>query len=77
MRPSRTVGAALLVLLAAHFPAGLALEEKKGKGVPAALRPALRLPRRRLRLWPGPWEGRGAAFLSCASLRRPEEGTAG
>ncbi|XP_036897009.1 epidermal growth factor receptor isoform X3 [Sturnira hondurensis] len=29
MRPSETVGAALLVLLAAHFPAGLALEEKK------------------------------------------------
>lgn len=44
MRPSGTVGAALLVLLAAHFPAGLALEEKKGKGVPAAPRPALRRP---------------------------------
>lgn len=36
MRPSRTAGAALLVLLAAQFPARPALEEKKGKGVPAA-----------------------------------------
>lgn len=32
MRPSGTAGAALLVLLAAHFPASPALEEKKGKG---------------------------------------------
>lgn len=32
MRPSGTVGAALLALLAAHFQASPALEEKKGKG---------------------------------------------
>lgn len=57
MRPSWTVGAALLLLLAAHFPARRALEEKKGKGVPAAPRPAPGCPRTAAPR-PGPREGR-------------------
>lgn len=81
MRPSGTVGAALLLLLAAHFPESPALEEKRGKGVSAA--PRRRAPQpallscfleERLRFWPGPWEERDVSFLSWASLRRPEEG---
>lgn len=81
MRPSGTVGAALLLLLAAHFPESPALEEKRGKGVSAApRRPAPQLAllscflEERLRFWPGPWEERDVSFLSWASLRRPEEG---
>lgn len=47
MRPCGTAGAALLALLAAHFQASPALEEKKGKGEPRrrpALRPAFLFP---------------------------------
>lgn len=65
MRHSGTVGAALLVLLAAYFQASPALEEKKGKGVPAGPAPPLRRARPRSR--PGPARARRTGSPSRAA----------